>query len=149
MTLQQEQISKTAKPGQFLHISVPNRTLRRPISIAAIDQEKEEIIIIFKIVGKGTLALANLKPGLTLNVLGPNGSHFDLSAKENSTILLIGGGVGIPPLYCLGEKLAEKNITIISILGFQTEDYVFYEHEFFQFGQTFVLSNDGLYGVIV
>src|SRR5690625_6580652 len=77
MTLQHAQISKTAKPGQFLHISVPNRTLRRPISIAAIDQEKEEMIMIFKIVGKGTLALANLKTPLTLNDPGRNSKSED------------------------------------------------------------------------
>src|SRR5690625_6774959 len=72
MTLQHRQISKTAKPGQFLHISVPNTTLRRPISIAMIDQEKERIKIIIKIVGKGTNELTNLKQGMRQNVIGPN-----------------------------------------------------------------------------
>lgn len=146
LTLKNAHISKTAKPGQFLHVRVPNGTLRRPISIATINQAKNQIVIIFKVVGRGTEELANLKPGMQLNALGPNGSCFDLNVKENSTLLLIGGGVGVPPLHYLGTKLVEKNVKVISILGFQSKDYVFYEREFTQFGQSYIVTNDGSYG---
>src|SRR5699024_8513068 len=84
-------ISQTAVPGQFVHISIDNRTLRRPISIATIDKEQELITLIFKVVGAGTNDLTKCTPGNTLDALGPCGNGFPLDVKENETILLVGG----------------------------------------------------------
>lgn len=146
MVLNNDYISETAVPGQFLHISVTGHTLRRPISIAAVDREQQTVTIIYKIVGLGTKQLSLYKPGMTLNVLGPNGNGFNLNNINQSTMLLIGGGVGIPPLHFLGEQLKAKGHNIVSILGFRSADDVFYEQAFKQFGETMIVTNDGTAG---
>ncbi|MFC4023216.1 dihydroorotate dehydrogenase electron transfer subunit [Oceanobacillus longus] len=146
MVVENPYISQTATPGQFLHVSVEGYTLRRPISIADINSENNTITILFKIVGAGTAKLATLSPGMSFDVLGPSGNGFQIEGNQKSTILLIGGGIGVPPLYYLGKKLAEKNTEIISILGFQTEVNVFYEEKFSKLGKTYIVTNDGTYG---
>lgn len=146
MTLKDSYICEKAKPGQFLHMSVPNFTLRRPLSIAATDQAKETVTVVYKIVGAGTKQLSLYQEKQTIDVLGPNGSHFSLGDIENQTILLIGGGVGIPPLHFLGEKLKQKNIQIKSILGFQSRDDLFYKDEFQSFGESIIVTDDGSEG---
>ena len=146
MVLKNKYISKVAIHGQFLHISVPNFTLRRPISIADIDREAQTVTIIFKIIGSGTKQLATYQPGMTLNALGPNGNGFEENNNQDSTVLLIGGGVGVPPLHFLGKSLVKKNVNVISILGYQTAKNVFYEREFQKFGKTYIVTNDGSYG---
>ena len=145
MVLENTFISKTAIPGQFLHASIEGHTLRRPISIADIDREKETVTILFKILGKGTEKLATYQAGMSFNVLGPSGNGFQIEDKQG-TYLLIGGGIGVPPLYYLGKKLAEKQCQVISILGFQTKANVFYEEKFRALGETFIVTNDGSYG---
>lgn len=146
MILKNTYISQTASPGQFLHINVPNYTLRRPISIANIDKVAETITIIFKVLGEGTKELAGLCVGTEIDALGPSGNGFDLNQRSGSTALLIGGGVGVPPLHYLGKKLSKEGVNVISILGYQTEESVFYEKEFSEFGQTHIVTNDGTYG---
>lgn len=139
-------MSQTAIPGQFLHISVADHMLRRPISIANIDREAETITIIFKIIGTGTAQLANYQSGMMIDALGPSGNGFRTNQDKGSTVLLIGGGVGVPPLHYLGKTLAQKNVNVISILGFQTAKAVFYEKEFKQFSHTYIMTNDGTSG---
>ncbi len=146
MVLVHEEVARTAIPGQFLHISVPGHTLRRPVSIADVDKKEHTITILFKQIGSGTKALASLPVGATLDVLGPNGNGFNLQEKNGDTILLIGGGIGVPPLYYLGKSLVEKGYKIISVLGFQTKDYVFYEQKFSKIGKTIIVTDDGSYG---
>lgn len=144
MVLENSYISQTAAPGQFLHVNVEGHTLRRPISIADINKEEETVTILFKIIGSGTRHLSSYQAGMTLNVLGPNGNGFPI--HDDSSVLLIGGGIGVPPLYNLGKTLAERGMKISSILGFQTADSVFYEQKFQDLGETFIVTNDGSYG---
>lgn len=146
MVLKNAYISQTAVPGQFLHINIPGYTLRRPISIADVDREAERTTILFKIIGSGTKQLAKLQLGRKINALGPSGNGFTLENEARSTVLLIGGGIGVPPLYYLGKTLAAQNINIISVLGFQTAVNVFYEAAFKQIGETYIVTNDGTYG---
>ena len=147
MVLKNTYVSQNAVPGQFLHINVPGHTLRRPISIADVDRETETITILFKIIGTGTKQLSIYQPGMMINALGPSGNGFTLENEApSSTVLLIGGGIGVPPLYYLGKTLAEQNVNIISVLGFQTAVNVFYEQAFKQFGETYIVTNDGTYG---
>jgi len=145
MVLENDYISKTAIPGQFVHILIDGNTLRRPISIADINREEKTITILFKVVGSGTRKLASYKPGMVVDALGPGGNGFKTNLDNQSTILLIGGGIGVPPLYFLGKSLANKG-KIISILGFQSEENVFYEDKFRALGETFIVTNDGSYG---
>lgn len=147
MTLKNKYISSNAQPGQFIHIQVPGFTLRRPISITKTDRETETITIVFKIIGDGMRTLATYQTGTVIQALGPNGNGFPLPDKNDSPILLVGGGVGIPPLHFLGKTLAaQTGQTIISVLGFQSKASVFYEEAFNKFGQTYIVTNDGSYG---
>ncbi|MBP1968170.1 dihydroorotate dehydrogenase electron transfer subunit [Virgibacillus natechei] len=146
MVLENTYISKTAVPGQFLHVSVEGHSLRRPISIADIDMENETITILFKIIGSGTKQLATYQRGMKIDVLGPSGNGFNLEIRADSTILLIGGGIGVPPLYYLGKTLAKNHIKLISILGYQTAQHVFYEQRFQEIGETHIVTNDGTHG---
>jgi len=79
-------------------------------------------------------------------VLGPSGNGFSLENKPGSKILLVGGGIGVPPLYYLGLKLKEAGMEIVSVLGFQTEAAVFYEDQFKELGDVYIATDDGSYG---
>jgi len=147
MVLENEYISQQAEPGQFLHIAVPGHTLRRPISIASVDRAQHTVTILFKIVGKGTEVLATLPTGMTIDALGPNGNGFPVdSIQQGATVLVIGGGIGVPPLYFLASHLKEAGVHVKAILGFQHKDYVFYEERFKALGETHIVTNDGSYG---
>jgi len=146
MVLQNEYTSTHARPGQFLHISIEHHTLRRPISIASIDQQADTVTILYKKIGSGTERLAQYKVGEKLDVLGPSGGHFPVDLKPNSSVLLIGGGIGVPPIYYLGKELEQKGVHVQSILGFQSKEFVFYEEQFKKLGDTYIATNDGSYG---
>src|SRR5699024_4429872 len=145
MTLENAFTAKAAVPGQFLHLLVDGHTLRRPISIADINREKETITILFKQIGDGTKRLASFQSGMIVSAIGPGGNGFRYDAFM-ATALLAGGGVGIPPLYCLGKELRKNGIQVKAVLGFQTENLVFYEEKFRQLGETYVVTDDGSYG---
>lgn len=146
MVLETEYISTHAIPGQFIHILIDGHTLRRPISIADVDKNLKTITILFKAVGSGTVELAKYEPGHSLDILGPNGNGFTLQNNSDETILLLGGGIGVPPMYYLGKTLKEQGKNVKIILGFQTKSNVFYEQKFNEIGQTFVVTDDGSYG---
>lgn len=136
------------KPGQFVHIKVGEGTefmLRRPISICDLDMNEETLTLIFKIFGEGTEMLARLKPDQAINLLIPCGNGYPIDLIEADEVLLIGGGIGVPPLYYLGKKLKEKNIKVTAILGFQSAADVFYEEAFQSLGATYIATNDGTY----
>lgn len=140
-------ISQIAMPGQFLYIQIPYHTLRRPISIASVDREKEKVIILFKIIGQGTRELANYERGMVLDVLGPSGNGFTWQdLKKSEPILLVGGGIGVPPLYFLARECAAFGIKVKAILGFQHQTYVFYEEAFKEIADTIIVTDDGSYG---
>src|SRR5699024_2422571 len=107
MIVKNTYVSQNAVQGQFLHINVPTHRLGRPISIADVDRKAETITILFKIIGTGTKQLSIYQPGMMINALGPNGNGFTPENEApSSTFLLIGGGIGVPPLYYLGKTLA-------------------------------------------
>ena len=144
--LKNDFISHHATPGQFLHILIDGLTLRRPVSITDLDKSSGEVTIVFKIVGEGTKKLATYEPRQSIDVIGPLGNGFDIKDTHQKTVLLIGGGIGIPTLYHLVKRLVENDAKIISILGYQTKESVFYEREFQALGDTYVVTNDGTHG---
>jgi dihydroorotate dehydrogenase electron transfer subunit len=146
MVLENANIAEFAVPGQFLHIQVGTHTLRRPISIADCDKELNHIRLLFKINGMGTNELANYQQGEYLDVIGPLGNGFPMDSESQSTVLLIGGGIGVPPLYYLGKTLKSKGFKIVSVLGFQEKNHVFYEQQFQELGETFIVTDNGSYG---
>ena len=132
-------------PGQFVNIRVEGQFLRRPISVCNI--EDGILTIIYKVVGVGTEAMSQLPIGTQLDVLTVLGNGYDLT-KAGDAPLLVGGGVGVPPMYMLARQLREIGKTVKVILGFNTQDEVFYEDEFRALGcDVTVTTVDGSHGV--
>ena len=136
-------------PGQFVNILLDGFYLRRPISVndCRANGADGELTIIYKVVGKGTEAMAKMTAGQTLDLLTGLGNGYDLS-KAGETSLLLGGGVGVPPLYMLARRLREQGKAVSVVLGFNTADEVFCEQEFKALGcDVTVTTADGSYGV--
>ena len=132
-------------PGQFVNIRVEGQFLRRPISVCNITDGV--LTIIYKVVGVGTEAMSHLPVGTQLDVLTVLGNGYDLT-KAGDAPLLVGGGVGVPPMYMLARQLREMGKTVKVILGFNTQDEVFYEDEFRSLGcDVTVTTVDGSHGV--
>ena len=138
------------KAGQFLHLRVPDdaHLLRRPISISSIDKVKNQCHLIYRIEGSGTAIFSTLKTGDVLDVMGPQGNGFDLSELDNhSKVLLVGGGIGVPPLLEVAKELHERGVKITTVLGFASKNAVILEDELAQYSQVFVTTDDGSYGI--
>ena len=136
--------SEITSPGQFVNIKLDGFFLRRPISVC--DCEDGTLTIVYKVVGSGTEAMSAMKEG-SLDILTGLGNGYDLSVSGNKP-LLIGGGVGVPPLYMLAKKLIEEGKEVSVILGFNTKSEVFYEDEFKALGaKVLVTTVDGSYGI--
>ena len=132
-------------PGQFVNIRVQGQFLRRPISVCNIADGI--LTIIYKVVGVGTEAMSHLPIGTKLDVLTVLGNGYDLT-KADDAPLLVGGGVGVPPMYMLARQLREAGKAVRVILGFNTKDEVFYEEEFRALGcDVTVTTVDGSHGV--
>ena len=132
-------------PGGFVNIRLDGLFLRRPISV--YDSEPGSLTILYKVVGKGTEQMASMKPGETLDVLTGLGNGYDLS-RSGETPVLLGGGVGVPPLYLLAKKLIAEGKKPQAVLGFNTAAEVFGEEEFKALGcGVTVTTADGSYGV--
>jgi len=144
-------VTEMAQPGQFVHLRISggiDPLLRRPISIAEIDRENHTFTIIYRRQGRGTSLLADKTAGEEVDVLGPLGNGFPVHAVQpGQTAILIGGGVGVPPLHELAKQLERKGVSVISVLGFQTEQAVFYEKELARCGEVYVSTVDGTYGL--
>ena len=138
-------VSAITAPGQFINIKLEGLFLRRPISV--YDCDGEAVTNIYKVVGKGTEQLCMMVTGETLNVLTGLGNGYDTSLSGDHPLLL-GGGVGVPPLYLLAKKLIAEGKQVSVVLGFNTKDEVFCEQEFKDVGcQVTVTTVDGSYGV--
>ncbi|MGB4658523.1 MAG: dihydroorotate dehydrogenase electron transfer subunit [Mobilitalea sp.] len=140
MWLKAPDIAKTAVPGQFvsLYCNDGSRILPRPISICEIDKEQGKVRLVYRIAGKGTKEFAQLTAGDTIEVLGPLGNGFTFEGRK---AILIGGGIGIPPMLELAKQLnCEKQI----VLGYR--DITFLEKEFAPYGTVFLSTEDGSCG---
>ncbi|MBE6958625.1 MAG: dihydroorotate dehydrogenase electron transfer subunit [Ruminococcaceae bacterium] len=136
--------SAITAPGQFVNIKLDGLFLRRPISVC--DYDDKTLTIIYKVVGKGTEVMSRLASGATLDILTGLGNGYDLSPSGDAPVLL-GGGVGVPPMYHLAKKLMAKDKKVTVILGFNTASEVFYEKEFKALGcNVQVTTVDGSYG---
>ena len=143
MTLRGD-VSAITAPGQFVNISLEGLYLRRPISVC--DVAGDCLTIIYKVVGKGTAQMAQMKEG-TLDVLTGLGNGYDLALSGDRPVLL-GGGVGVPPMYLLAKELLAQGKKVSVILGFNTKTEVFYEKEFLALGADVTVTTvDGTYGL--
>ena len=137
--------SAITAPGQFVNIQLDGLFLRRPISVC--DYDEETLTIIYKVVGKGTGKMCQMAAGEKLDILTGLGNGYDLSPAGPAPLLL-GGGVGVPPLYRLAKDLIAQGKSVTVILGFNTKSEIFYEKEFQALGcAVTVTTADGSYGV--
>ena len=131
--------------GQFVNILLDGFYLRRPISVC--DWDDKTLTIVYKVVGHGTEAMSKMGPGVKLDILTGLGNGYNLTLAGDKPVLL-GGGVGVPPMYGCAKKLVEMGIKPTVILGFNVKDEIFYEEEFKALGcETIVTTVDGSYGV--
>ncbi len=138
--------SHITAPGQFINIKLDGKYLRRPISVC--DSVAGEVTIIYKVVGHGTKQMSEMVEGTELDILTGLGNGYDISRSGNNPLLL-GGGVGVPPLYMLAKELIEKGEKVSVVLGFNTKSEVFYEQEFIDLGcDVTVCTADGSYGTL-
>ncbi len=132
------------KPGEFINIEVKDAYLKRPISIS--DYTKDSLTIIYKVVGFGTNYLKTLKENDVIKALVGLGNGFDIN-KDLKEVILVGGGVGVPPLYKLAKELLKNGVKVNVLLGFANVEDVFYENEFKALGcNVYVATMDGTYG---
>ena len=150
LTLQGELVSEMKQPGQFVHIKTTEGTeplLRRPISISSYNHSENQFTMIYRAEGKGTTLLSQRKEAEGIDILGPLGNGFPVhEARAGETALLVGGGIGVPPLFQLSKMLVARGVRVIHVLGFQTKAAVFYEEEFRELGDTYIATADGTYG---
>ena len=133
------------RPGQFVNIKIEGFFLRRPISVC--DIRDSELTLIYKTVGKGTLAMSGMKEGQELSLLTGLGNGYDIT-KAGEAPLLLGGGAGVPPLYLLARKLREEGKKVSVVLGFKRREEIFFEKEFSDLGcDVTVTTVDGSAGV--
>lgn len=132
------------EPGQFVEVELPGLFLRRPISVS--DSDGDILTLIYKVVGQGTELMAKMKAGGKLNLLTHLGKGYDLE-KTGERVLLIGGGVGVPPLMYAAKRLVEKGKMVRVVMGFNTQNEVFGQTELEALGcQVEVCTMDGSYG---
>ncbi|WP_416151017.1 dihydroorotate dehydrogenase electron transfer subunit [Salipaludibacillus sp. HK11] len=150
MKLSGESVTEMTIPGQFVHLKVATGIeplLRRPISICDVDLPAKELTIIYRVEGKGTKVLSERNVNETINVLGPLGHGFPMEELvEGDTALLVGGGVGVPPLYYLAKQLVKKGILLKVILGFRSAEDIFLEEEFKKIADVMISTEDGSKG---
>lgn len=135
-------------PGQFVHVRVSPYTenvLRRPISIANVDADAQTLTIIFRAEGDGTTKMSRMVVGEYLDVLTPLGTGYPVEAFDH--VLLIGGGIGVPPLHELSKQLNAIGVKTTHVLGFNSKKDVFYESEFKALGDTYITTVDGTHGM--
>ena len=137
--------SAVTRPGQFVNIWLEGRFLRHPISVC--DVEGDVLTLIYKVVGGGTEQLRAMTPGEKLDLLTGLGNGYDLS-PAGARPLVIGGGVGVPPMYRLTKELLAAGRRVTAVLGFNTASEIFYDDEFRALGTEVILATaDGSRGV--
>ena len=148
MKLHSEKPLPDIRPGQFVQVRVdgsPSTYLRRPISIHDVDLQQNDVTLLVQQVGEGTRRLAASQVGDLINMLLPLGNGFNMPEK-NEQVLLVGGGIGIAPLFYFARVLNEKGIRPALLLGGKTEKDLLRLNDYQQFGDTFLTTEDGSLG---
>jgi len=138
------EVAEVAVPGQFVHIRVDGFTLRRPVSICEIDRKNGTIRIVFEIRGSGTAEIAKLNEGSLIDMLAPLGHGFTIDDSFKK-VILIGGGIGTPPMLPLAKKYGSK---AVAITGFRSANAVILSEDFKSSGaETIICTDDGSFGI--
>ncbi len=140
-------ITDITAPGQFINIQLDGFYLRRPISVCDTNADDGTVTIIYKVVGHGTEHMEKMQAGEELDILTGLGNGYDISVAGDKP-LLVGGGVGVPPMYMLAKELINAGKQVTVVLGFNTASEVFYEDEFAALGaKIYVTTADGSKGI--
>lgn len=143
LTVEAGELAKAAHPGQFAHIYVPGKTLRRPISICGIDRAAQTLRFVFQIRGEGTAWLAGMRPGDALDILAPLGNGYSLGNTRQKAVF-VGGGIGMPPLLEAAKAFGE-NAMILA--GFRNEESIILKEDFEKNGnRVLIATDDGSFG---
>ncbi len=150
LTIEDNELAKTTLPGQFINLQINNREdllLRRPFSVARTSSEQSSVEIVYRIIGKGTEAMKGLKSGDVVDLIGPLGQGFHLP-EQPTNCLLIGGGVGLAPLWGLADRLSRSKNKLIALLGFRSSNHLFGVDVFKSCNaETIVTTDDGSHGL--
>ena len=149
LVLKGDLVSIMLQAGQFVNVKTGDSglILRRPISICNIDYKRSELTLIYRAEGAGTKVLSEKKSGDYIDILGPLGTGFILDdIKVDETVILVGGGIGVPPMYEAAKKLSAGGNKVIAVLGFASKEDVFYEENFKEFADVYVATMDGSHG---
>ena len=150
LVLSGDLVQAMLQAGQFVNIKINEVAyplLRRPISICEIDHDLNQFTVIYRAEGEGTKLLSKKQAGDLVDILGPLGTGFGIEEVQTSeTVILVGGGIGVPPMYEMAKRLSVKGIKVISVLGFASSSDVFYEEEFKVYGDVHIATMDGSYG---
>ena len=150
LTLKNDILANTTKPGQFVNLRIDGRDdllLRRPFSVAMTRPAQSLFEIVYRVVGQGTRTMTGLSRGEKVDLIGPLGTGFHLP-EESTNCLLVGGGVGVAPLWGLAAQLSKQKNRIVALLGFRSSDKVFGEDIFRKSRiETIVTTDDGSYGL--
>ena len=143
MWLAAPDIAKDAIPGQFitLYTKDADKLLPRPISLCEIDKENGRLHIVYRIAGSGTKEFATYEAGDVVEIMGPLGNGFTQSGKK---VMVIGGGIGIPPMLGLAESLQKTGSDVLAVLGYRNE--LFLQEEFSKCSTIFNATEDGSAG---
>ena len=148
LRLRSDQALPEIVPGQFVQVRVddsPTTYLRRPISIHDVDFTQNEISLLVQRVGEGTRKLADVAEGHLINIVLPLGNGFSFP-NQGEKVLLVGGGIGIAPLFYFAKMLGEKGIRTVLLLGGKTHSDLLRLNDYQQFGEAFVTTEDGSLG---
>lgn len=149
LLLQCDEPLEEIKAGQFVQVRVDDAQhtyLRRPISIHDVDYQNRTMTLLVQRVGEGTNKISDTKIGDTLNIIYPLGNGFTLPENKNKNVILVGGGIGIAPLYYLGKILKEKGIEPQFLLGGRSKNDLIMLEEFESVGKVYITTNDGSLG---
>lgn len=150
VTITSDRVIINVRPGQFVQVRVDaskETFLRRPISVYDIEREKNQIKLLIRIAGKGTRALSELSEGDRLNIITPLGNSFTMP-PEGSRSLLIGGGVGVAPLFMLGRELNAEGRHFSFLLGYRSSEQIIEQERFASLANLFITTDDGSYGTM-
>ena len=149
LLLQSDEPLEEIKAGQFVQVRVDDAQhtyLRRPISIHDVDYQNRTITLLVQRVGEGTNKMSDIEIGDTLNIIYPLGNGFTIPENNEGNVILVGGGIGIAPLYYLGKMLKEKGIEPQFLLGGRSKSDLIMLEEFESVGKVYITTNDGSLG---
>ena len=138
---------KDAKPGQFISVYPKNQStlLPRPISICEIDKEKGRLRIVYRVVGKGTSEFSKYVEQDEISILGTLGNGFPLEEAKDKTVVLMGGGIGVPPMLETAKQVSKLAKKVIIVMGYRNSD-TFLIEDFKKYGEVVIASDDGSVG---